>query len=118
LFFDQACFTDKSPDWLRTLVSRRVESVSPTVIRDYWATLWDHRPIAYQPESDDYLYRRSCPVLVVHTDTKAARYEEKTFRHSASRAVVLAGGGHWIQVERSQEVSAATHDWWWNAVVG
>ncbi|HEY4420971.1 MAG TPA: alpha/beta hydrolase, partial [Pseudonocardia sp.] len=97
-FFSQYTFTDQTPSWLRTLVLRRVDSVSPAMIRAGFAARWDHAPIAFRPETDHYLARRTVPVLVVHKDGASAAYEESTFQHPASRAVVLPGGGHWIQV--------------------
>jgi len=117
-FFSQVSFTDQTPDWLRTLVLRRVESVSSAMIRAGFATLWDHAPIAFRPESDHYLSRRTGPVLVIHKNAASAAYEETTFQHRASRAVVLPGSGHWVQVERPEEVSAAIQDWWKTARAG
>jgi pimeloyl-ACP methyl ester carboxylesterase len=112
LFFSQATFTDQTPDWLRTLVLRRVDSVSPAMIRAGYAALWDHAGVAFRPTSDHYLSRRTGPVLVIHKEATSAAYEETTFQHPASRAVVLPGLGHWVQIERPEEVSAAIQDWW------
>jgi pimeloyl-ACP methyl ester carboxylesterase len=117
-FFSQACFTDQTPDWLRTLVLRRVESVSSAMIRAGHAVLWDHAPIAFRPESDRYLSRRPGPVLVIHRNAACAAYEESTFQHPASRAVAMPGVGHWVQIERAEEVSAAILDWWKTARAG
>jgi pimeloyl-ACP methyl ester carboxylesterase len=117
-FFSQVSFTDQTPDWLRTLVLRRVESVSSEMIRAGFAALWDHAPIAFRPESDHYLSRRTGPVLVIHTNAASAAYEDTTFQHPASRVVVMAGGGHWVQVERAEEVSAAIQEWWKAARAG
>jgi pimeloyl-ACP methyl ester carboxylesterase len=116
--FSEVSFTDQTPGWLRTLVLRRVESVSSAMIRAGFAALWDHAPIAFRPESDHYLSRRTGPVLVIYKNAARAAYEETTFQHPASRAVVLAGGGHWVQVERAEEVSAAIQDWWKAARAG
>lgn len=117
-FSSQASFTDQTPDWLRTLVLRRVDSVSPAMIRAGFAALWDHAPIAFRPETDHYLARRTVPVLVIHRKAASAAYEETTFQHPASRAVVLAGGGHWVQVERAEDVNATIQDWWKSAQSG
>ncbi|GAA1217088.1 alpha/beta fold hydrolase [Pseudonocardia alaniniphila] len=117
-FFSQVSFTDQTPDWLRTLVLRRVESVSSAMIRAGFAALWDHAPVAFRPESDRYLARRTGPVLVVHKNAASAAYEEATFQHPASRTVVLPGAGHWVQIERAEEVSAAILDWWTTARAG
>jgi pimeloyl-ACP methyl ester carboxylesterase len=117
-FFSQASFTDQTPEWLRTLVLRRVDSVSPAMIRAGFASLWDHAPIAFRPQTDHYLARRTLPVLVIHRNAARAAYEETTFQHPASRAVVLAGGGHWVQVERPEDVNAAIQDWWKTARTG
>jgi pimeloyl-ACP methyl ester carboxylesterase len=117
-FLSQASFTDQTPGWLRTLVLRRVDSVSPAMIRAGFAALWDHAPIAFRPETDHYLARRAVPVLVIHRKAASAAYEKTTFQHPASRAVVLAGGGHWVQVERPEDVNAAIQDWWKTAQAG
>jgi pimeloyl-ACP methyl ester carboxylesterase len=117
-FFSQASFTDQTPEWLRTLVLRRVDAVSPAMIRAGFAAVWDHAPIAFRPESGHYLAWRAVPVLVVHRNAASAAYEETTFQHPASRAVVLPGGGHWVQVERPQDVNAAIQDWWKTARAG
>jgi pimeloyl-ACP methyl ester carboxylesterase len=117
-FFSQGSFTDQTPEWLRTLVLRRVDSVSSAMIRAGFAALWDHAPIAFRPETDHYLARRTVPVLVIHRNAARAAYEETTFQHPASRAVVLAGGGHWVQVERPEDVNAAIQEWWKIAQAG
>jgi len=116
-YFNQFGFTEHTPDWLRTLVLRRVEASSPAAILDGFLALWnDELEIAYRPAAHDYLASRSCPVLVLHRDPASAAYEEATFRHPTSRSVVLAGVGHWPQIERPAEVSSEIISWWRAAV--
>jgi pimeloyl-ACP methyl ester carboxylesterase len=118
-FFARHCFTDETPDWLRTLVLRRVDGDAAELVRGQFAELWTHPDMAYQPASDRYLARRTCPVLVVHRDAALAAHEENIFAHPASRSVVLPGNpGHWLQAERPDEVSAAIHDWWKSTRIG
>ena len=105
-------FTDTSPDWLTTLVFRRVETLSAVTLHDMFRGMWDDRDIAFRPATDVYLVRRECPVLVIHRNADAAAYEESTFRHPASRAVVMSGCGHWLQIERAPEVAAEIRTWW------
>jgi pimeloyl-ACP methyl ester carboxylesterase len=105
-------FPDTSPDWLATLVFRRIETLSAATLHDMFWGMWDDRDIAFRPGTDGYLARRECPVLVIQRDADAAAYEESTFRHPASRAVVMTGCGHWLQIERAPEVAAEIRAWW------
>jgi pimeloyl-ACP methyl ester carboxylesterase len=105
-------FSDTTPDWLTTLVFRRVETLSPTALHGTFCGMWDDLDIAFRPDTDDYLARRECPVLVINRDAGMAAYEETTFRHPASRAVVMSGGGHWLQIERAPDVASEITKWW------
>jgi pimeloyl-ACP methyl ester carboxylesterase len=112
-YFAEYGFTDQTPDWLRALVQRRVEACSATTIMDGFLALWnDDLEIAYRPAAHDYLARRTCPVLVLHSNADSAAYEQAAFQHPASRSVVLAGAGHWSQIERPAEVSSEIISWW------
>jgi pimeloyl-ACP methyl ester carboxylesterase len=111
-------FSDTSPDWLTTLVFRRVETLSAATLHDMFLGMWDDRDIAFRPGTDGYLARRECPVLVIQRNAEAAAYEESTFRHPASRAVVMTGAGHWLQIERAPEVAAGIRTWWSTARPG
>ncbi|HEX4247189.1 MAG TPA: alpha/beta hydrolase [Pseudonocardia sp.] len=115
-FFAEYGFTDQTPDWVRVLIQRRVDACSAATIMDGFLALWDDDlQIAYRPAAHDYLARRTCPVLVLHSKADSAAYEEAAFRHPASRAVVLAGAGHWPQLERPAEVSSEIVSWWRDA---
>lgn len=115
-FLAQSGFTDQTPEWLRTLVLRRVQSHSGSALHDEFFMLWDDQVgVAFRPGAHDYLALRKCPVLLLHQDAERAQYEQATFRHPASRTVVLPGAGHWLQAERPEEVAGHILDWWTTA---
>lgn len=101
--------------WMRALIHRRIEKLSAVALHADFTSLWDGEEIAYQPQAGDYLSRRKCPVLVLHTNPAHAEFERTTFRHSDSRAVVLPNAGHWLQIELPHEVNSQIREWWRNA---
>ena len=102
--------------WMRTLIHRRVDKLSAAAIYGDFVSLWNSEEIAYQPQAGDYLSRRKCPVLVLgaalHTKFSGAEFEQATFQHPSSRAVVLSNAGHWLQIELPHEVNSQINAWW------
>ena len=98
--------------WMRTLIHRRLEKLSAAAIYGDFVSLWNVEEIAYQSRAGGYLSRRKCPVLVLHTNAASAEFEQATFQHPSSRAVVLPNAGHWLQIELPHEVNSQINEWW------
>jgi pimeloyl-ACP methyl ester carboxylesterase len=111
-FFRGIGYTEETPEWLKVLVERRIDSLPPDVLHDSFVGMWDHADgIARRPASDAYLSRRRCPVLAVHSSRRFSDYEQSTFSDPRSRAVDWTGPGHWLQVERPAELATVLVDW-------
>jgi pimeloyl-ACP methyl ester carboxylesterase len=111
-FFGAIGYTEQSPEWLKVLVERRIDALSPDVLHASFVSMWDHTgSIARRPAADAYLSRRDCPVLAIHSTRQMSDYEQSTFRDPRSRAIDWPGTGHWVQVERPAELAAALLDW-------
>jgi pimeloyl-ACP methyl ester carboxylesterase len=108
----QVCYTDATPEWFRVLAERRIDTLSQGSLYGGFVALWDDPGgIAFRPAADDYLARRNCPVLAIHTIRPMAAFERATFSDPRSRAVDWQGTGHWLQVERPLEVAEAVIGW-------
>jgi pimeloyl-ACP methyl ester carboxylesterase len=106
------CYTDATPDWLKVLIERRIDLMSQEALHGGFVSLWDDtRGIAYRPSAGEYLARRSCPVLAIHTIRPLAELERSTFSDVRSRAVDWEGTGHWLQVERPLDFANAVIEW-------
>jgi pimeloyl-ACP methyl ester carboxylesterase len=111
-FFDSVLSPVGDRAWMRTLIHRRVETLSAAAIHADFVSLWNFEEIAYQPRAGGYLSRRTCPVLVLHTNPAMAEFERTTFQHPGSGAVALPNVGHWLQIENPHEVNAQINEWW------
>jgi len=111
-FFRGIGYTEETPEWLKVLVERRIDALSPDMLHASFVGMWDHADdIARRPGADAYLSRRSCPVLAIHSSREMGDYERSTVHDPRSRAIDWTGPGHWIQVERPTELAAALVDW-------
>jgi pimeloyl-ACP methyl ester carboxylesterase len=89
-----------------------MEKLSAAAIYGDFVSLWNVEEIAYQPQAGDYLSRRKCPVLVLHRKSAGAGFEQATFQHPSSHAVVLPNAGHWLHIELPHEVNSQINEWW------
>jgi pimeloyl-ACP methyl ester carboxylesterase len=111
-FFRGIGYTAETPEWLKVLVERRIDALSPDMLHGSFVGMWDHiDDIARRPAADAYLSRRGCPVLAIHSSREMGDYERSTFQNPRSRAIDWTGPGHWIQVERPTDVATALVDW-------
>ncbi len=108
----QVCYTDATPEWFKVLVERRIDMLSQESLYGGFVALWDYPGgIAFRPRADDYLARRNCPVLAIHTIRRMAEFERASFSDPRSQAVDWEGTGHWPQVERPHDVAEAVIGW-------
>ena len=108
----QVCYTDATPEWFKVLAERRIDLLSQESLYGGFAALWDDPGgIAFRPAADDYLARRNCPVLAIHTIRPMAEFERASFSDPRSQAVDWEGTGHWLQVERPLDVAEAVIEW-------
>lgn len=94
---------------LRTWQMRRIEAVPVHVLRQ--ALMAQVSGMAQRSRSEQYLARRTVPVLAFHTDPARAEAEASTFVGQGSRTVVWEGSGHWLHQERSREFNAIVETW-------
>ena len=108
----QVCYTDATPEWFKVLADRRIDLLSQESLFGGYAALWDDPGgIAFRPGADDYLARRACPVLAIHTIRRMAEFERASFSDPRSHAIDWEGTGHWLQVERPLDVAEAVIGW-------
>jgi pimeloyl-ACP methyl ester carboxylesterase len=69
------------------------------------------RIFAASPEADDYLRRRECPVLSIHSLPGRAAWESALFSHQASHAIEWEGSSHFLHIERYRELAAVITGW-------
>ncbi len=106
------CYTSATPDWVKVLVERRVDALPQESLYGGFVGMWDHpEGIARRPQADDYLARRTGPVLAIHSTREMRDYERSTFRDERSRAIDWPGTGHWLQLERPREFATVLIDW-------
>jgi pimeloyl-ACP methyl ester carboxylesterase len=104
--------TAATPPGLETWHRRRVLGTPPDVMADTLAGIYQtDDQIGFQPESDQYLRRRACPVLGIYADQSRAIWEATTHEHPYSRQVAWEGSGHWLHQERSAEFNSLVLDW-------
>ena len=88
-------WTADSVDWswlIPALTEEEFRAGDPrrhVVLRDH-SRLADHARVPQGRDAVAHLARRECPVLVINRDAGMGAYEETTFRHPASRAVVMS----------------------------
>lgn len=108
----QVCYTDATPAWFTVLAERRIDMLSQESLYGGFVALWDDPGgIAFRPAADDYLARRTCPVLAIHTIRSMASFEEATFSDPRSQAIDWEGTGHCLQVERPLDVAETVIEW-------
>jgi pimeloyl-ACP methyl ester carboxylesterase len=67
-FFRGIDYTGATREWLKDLLERRIDALSPEMLHASLGGMWDHTDdIARRPAADAYLSRRSCPVLGIHS---------------------------------------------------
>jgi pimeloyl-ACP methyl ester carboxylesterase len=105
-------YTEQSPPQLATWHRRRMLAVPDHVLVAAFEGLFEGpEQFGLRPASDEYLKRRTCPVLTIYADPAAATWEETTFTDPYSRAVGWDGSGHWLHQERPDDFNALVLDW-------
>ncbi|GII52373.1 hydrolase [Planotetraspora thailandica] len=113
----EASQIDPALGWLPVWHSRRVLGTSPETVSGVFLGLFEPNEVTLRPAGEDYLRRRSCPVLTVSAEASLKAkgidlgWEESVSPHPYSRAVAWDGVGHWIQQERAPEFNALVLDW-------
>jgi pimeloyl-ACP methyl ester carboxylesterase len=101
-----------TPLHLRELHRRSVLRTPLPVFRETLSGLYRAEDqVGLLSASDDYLRRRTCPVLALHTDPGMAAWEATTFRHPFSRAVAWEDSGHWLHQEQTDRFNHLVLEW-------
>jgi pimeloyl-ACP methyl ester carboxylesterase len=105
-------------EWLPAWHRRRTLGTSPEIAAGVFLGLFDApNEVTLRPAAEDYLRRRTCPVLTVSANASLKAkgidlgWEESVSPHPYSTAVAWDGVGHWIQQERAAEFNALVLDW-------
>jgi pimeloyl-ACP methyl ester carboxylesterase len=101
-------YVESSPPQLKTWHLRRIAGVPSHVLCETVANL---HTFALRSACEEYLRRRSCPVLTVYASGERVPVERALFRDPRSRAVAWDGCGHWLHQERPAEFNALVGEW-------
>lgn len=112
LRFVRGAFTEATPAQVRARHERLMAAMDPAVLLAYREAMYI-APGAFglRPAAEGYLARRRCPALGLHTGRAAVRWEETTFNHPLSRAVLWEGTGHYPHEERPAELVELLIGW-------
>jgi pimeloyl-ACP methyl ester carboxylesterase len=112
--------TERSPStqWLPTWHHRRALGMSPEVVAEMFIGMFETSgDVTRRPAGEEYLRRRTCPVLTVSTQTvlnikgiDVGWDESVASVHPYSLAVVW-DTGHWLQQERPSTFNALALGW-------
>ena len=101
-----------TPQWLKTWHGRRTLGMPPALLRtSFWDLYFSETQFSGQPQSDEYLARRTCPTLAFHRLPDMAAWERQVVLHPYSRIVSWEGAGHWLHQERPAEFNALVLAW-------
>lgn len=102
-----------APEHLTTWHRRRALGVSAEVAQATFAGMWlDTDQFGCREQSDDYLCKRTCPVLSVYAERRAdqAEWERAVATNPADEVHVLPGG-HWLHQEHPEVFNSLVLDW-------
>ncbi|MBO1414731.1 alpha/beta fold hydrolase [Streptomyces sp. FH025] len=102
---------ERIPDALRNWHRRRVLGMAPAVMRSTLEAFLKEGSVATRSGADEYLRRRRCPVLTVHTHPAQAAWEESTFADPRSRSLSWPEAGHWLHQERADDFNDLVLRW-------
>ncbi|OAA28142.1 putative hydrolase or acyltransferase of alpha/beta superfamily [Frankia sp. EI5c] len=103
----------EAPRHLTTWHRRRALGTPTDVARSALAGMWlDDDQFGRRSQSTDYLRRRGCPVLAVHSERQAGRAEwERGVATGPADAVHILPGGHWLHQEHPAAFNGLVLDW-------
>ncbi|MER6504405.1 alpha/beta hydrolase [Streptomyces sp. NPDC001455] len=99
------------PNALRKWHQRRVLGAAPEVMRSILEAFLTEGSVATRSGADEYLRRRRCPVLTIHTHPAQAAWEETTFADPRSRSLHWPEAGHWLHQERADDFNDLVLRW-------
>jgi pimeloyl-ACP methyl ester carboxylesterase len=109
---DKWCYTPATPPVIRAWHARRLLAADPRVLAESFAAMFTAPDqIGVRPASDDYLKRRTCPVLTFWRDPAQAGWERGLLSHPASDVIIWPECGHRLHEERPAEFVLITERW-------
>lgn len=104
--------------WLGDWHRRRVFGMAPEVVADVFLGMFDKESSKIvRGEAEQYLARRSCPVLTVSATASLQNkgideaWDRSVSPHPHSESVAWEDVGHWLFQERPAEFNALVLDW-------
>jgi pimeloyl-ACP methyl ester carboxylesterase len=109
---DEWTYSAATPEWLREWHRRRIIATPPHVLLQAFEAMFDGPDaLGLRPNTEEYLSRRTCPVLTFWFDPVQAAWEASLFKDSHSKAVAWEGSGHRLHEERPGEFLDVVTNW-------
>lgn len=101
---------EEAPGFLRTQLLRRVSGMDAAVVAGAFNGLAQANFFARDAAAEK-LALRQCPVLAIFTTEDTAFWERSLLPGTHSRVEIFDGLGHWIHIERADELGAMMLEW-------
>jgi pimeloyl-ACP methyl ester carboxylesterase len=112
LRMDASTYTPATPPFLAAWHARKILATPPHVLTELFAAMFTGTDqFGVRPASDEYLTRRSCPVLTCWATAEPAAWEANLFKHPDSSTVSWPGAGHRLHEERPAEFLLVVKNW-------
>jgi len=112
LAWEPVLYTPATPEHVPASHSRKIQATSEPALRQAFPALFTGEgQWGCRPETDDYVARRACPVLVNWAEPERVTWETELFKHPASKAIAWPGAGHRLHEERPAEFLHVVKNW-------
>lgn len=109
---DEWCTNAATPAVVRRWHKRRLHGMAPHVLAEAMEAMFvAPDAIGARPASEEYLVRRTCPVLSIWSDAGRAAWESRLLKDPASRVVCWEGSSHRLHEERPAEFVHLVTGW-------
>jgi pimeloyl-ACP methyl ester carboxylesterase len=110
--FEQAFYTDRTPEFLRTWHLRRVLGMPGHVVSGCLSGLYEgDEGIGRAVVAADYLRQRTAPRLAVYASAAAATFERSLPAGDRDEIHLWDGAGHFLHQERPEEFNRLLLGW-------
>ncbi|MEV4285025.1 alpha/beta hydrolase [Nonomuraea bangladeshensis] len=109
---DEWCTNAATPAVVRRWHKRRLHGMAPHVLAEAMEAMFTAPDaIGARPASEEYLARRTCPVLSIWSDAGRASWEAGLLKDPASKVVCWEGSSHRLHEERPAEFVHLVTGW-------
>jgi pimeloyl-ACP methyl ester carboxylesterase len=110
LRMDEAIYTPATPPFIKAWHARKILATPPHVLAQLFAAMFTGADqFGVRPASDEYLTRRTCPVLTCWANAEQAAWEAAAFTRTTT--VTWPGAGHRLHEERPAEFLLVVKNW-------